>query len=137
MSSISRFTWPKHVNTKRDPPSPPTPAPDHRLLKICLSVAGAATGIVIIYTIFFFALRWRKAHAAKRSTDTEAEVKSIELIDHDPSPYIGYGHPGGDVSDSRSARMSCELPVHYSGVRKEDGKLEFEEVDLGGKRSRE
>jgi hypothetical protein len=137
MSMISRFTWPKHVSTKRDPPSPPIPAPDHRLLKIVLSVAGAATGIVIIYTIFFFTLRWRKARAAKRSTDTEAELKSIELIDNDPSPYIGDGNQGGDIGDGRSARMSCELPVHYSGVRKKDGKLEFEEVDLGGKRSRE
>jgi len=136
MSTLSGFTWPKNAKTKRSSPSSPILIPDHRPLIIGLAVAGAATSIVLIYTVFFFILKWRKSRAAKQSKDIESEGK-IELQDNDPSPYVGDGHQGGDLGDSRSARASSELLVQYSGVRKEDGKLDFVEVDLGEEKSKE
>ncbi|KAI4621369.1 uncharacterized protein J4E88_002921 [Alternaria novae-zelandiae] len=136
MSTLSGFTWPNHAKTKRSSPSSPILIPDHRPLIIGLAVAGAATSIVVIYTVFFFILKWRKSRAAKQSKDIESEGK-IELQDNDPSPYVGDGHQGGDLGDSRSARVSSELLVQYSGVRKENGKLDFVEVDLGEEKSKE
>jgi len=87
MSTLSGFTWPKNAKTKRSSPSSPILIPDHRPLIIGLAVAGAATSIVLIYTVFFFILKWRKSRAAKQS--------------------------------------------------KEDGKLDFVEVDLGEEKSKE
>lgn len=136
MSTLSGFTWPPNARTRRSSSSSPILVLDHRPLIIGLSVAGAATSIVVIYTAFFFYLKWRKSRAAKQSKDTESDGK-IELKDNDPSPYVGDGHQDGDIGDSRSARASLELPVHYIGVRKEDGKLDFEEVDLGVEKGRE
>ncbi|KAI4919273.1 hypothetical protein J4E85_009531 [Alternaria conjuncta] len=136
MSTLFGFIWPRNAKNRRSSPSSPILIPDHRPLIIGLAVAGAATSIVVIYTVFFFILKWRKSRAAKQSKDIESEGK-IELQDNDPSPYVGDGHQGGDLGDSRSARASSELLVQYSGVRKEDGKLDFVEVDLGEEKSKE
>ncbi|KAI4693969.1 uncharacterized protein J4E84_002548 [Alternaria hordeiaustralica] len=108
MSTLSGFTWPRNAKTKRSSPSSPILISDHRPLIIGLAVAGAVTSIVLIYTVFFFILKWRKLRAAKQSKDIESEGK-IELQDNDPSP----------------------------GVRKENGKLDFVEVDLGEEKSKE
>jgi len=136
MSTLPGFTWPRNAKTRRSSPSSPILISDHRPLIIGLAVAGAATSIVVIYTAFFFILKWRKSRAAKQSKDIESEGK-IELQDNDPSPYVGDGHQGGDLGDSRSARISSELLVQYSGVRTENGKLDFVEVDLGEGKSKE
>ncbi|KAI4631182.1 hypothetical protein J4E83_002711 [Alternaria metachromatica] len=136
MSTLSGFTLPRNAKTKRSSPSSPILIPDHRPLIIGLAVAGAVTSIVVIYTVFFFILKWRKSRAAEKSKDIESEGK-IELQDNNPSPYVGDGHQGGDLGDSRSVRASSEQSVHYSGVRKEDGKLDFVEVDLGEGKSKE
>ncbi|KAI4958502.1 hypothetical protein J4E86_004103 [Alternaria arbusti] len=124
MSTLPGFTWPRNAKTRRSSPSSPILISDHRPLIIGLAVAGAATSRVVIYTAFFFILKWRKS-------------RKIELQDNDPSPYVGDGHQGGDLGDSRSARISSELLVEYSGVRTENGKLDFVEVDLGEGKSKE
>jgi hypothetical protein len=137
MSSMSGFTWPHQTNIKRYEPPEPVPASNHRGLIVGLSLAAIPVGIILTYTIFFFALKRRKARAARKTKDVEADVKTIELRHNDPSPYVGDGHQGGDICTSRSARLSSELPVHYSGVRKEDGELDFVEVDLSDEKIRD
>jgi hypothetical protein len=137
MSSMSGFTWPRQTNIKRYEPPEPVPALNHRGLIVGLSLAAIPVGIILTYTIFFFALKWRKARAAKKTKDAEADVQTIELRDNDPSPYVGDGHQGGGIGNSRSARVSSELHVHYSGVRKENGKLDFVEVDLSDEKVRD
>jgi hypothetical protein len=131
MSKMSGFSWPQNTIIKRNEPS--EPPPNYRLLKIGIGVASAVTGLAIIYTLFFFGLKWRKARAARQKKDTEAEATSIEMKDNDASPYVGDGHRGGSIGGSRSARASSELPVHFTRVGKDGGRHDFVEVDINEK----